>query len=100
MMKINDTGTPAPPIPAQSRVFNATERRAVVRLPQHQAPATEVTPMARSGDASASLAPSPFDAKKVAEIKASISAGIFRIAPEKIADGLMASVISMLETKL
>lgn len=39
----------------------------------------------------------PVDVKKVAEIKQAISEGRFQINPERIADGLVASVREMLD---
>lgn len=39
---------------------------------------------------------SPVDAQRVAEIKQAISEGRFKINPERIADGLLASVSEML----
>lgn len=41
----------------------------------------------------------PVDAQKVAEIKQAISEGRFQINPERIADGLLASVREMLDAK-
>jgi negative regulator of flagellin synthesis FlgM len=41
----------------------------------------------------------PVDAQKVAEIKQAISEGRFQIHPERIADGLLASVREMLAPK-
>lgn len=49
---------------------------------------------ARLHEASAGSA--PVDAQRVAEIKQAISEGRFKINPERIADGLLASVCEML----
>lgn len=46
--------------------------------------------------ASASAGEAPVNAQKVAEIKQAISEGRFQINPERIADGLLASVREML----
>ena len=52
------------------------------------------TASARLHEASAGSA--PVDAQRVAEIKQAISEGRFKINPERIADGLLASVSEML----
>ena len=49
--------------------------------------------------ASASSSSAVFDAKKVAEIKAAISEGRFQVNSEMVADGLIASVKDLIQSR-
>ena len=93
-MKIDQNVTflknsPGPPSPARSA------------LPVSSAPVAAAASQARP------LSPAPllpsangdFDAARVAEIRASISAGSYRVDTSKIADGLLASVRDLLSPK-
>ncbi len=49
--------------------------------------------------ASTSSSSAVFDAKKVADIKAAIASGTFQVSAENVADGLIASVKDMIQSR-
>ena len=82
--------TPGTPAPARSGVN-------VPSAPVAAAAASQARPLSP-----APLLPSvnrDFDAARVAEIRASISAGSYQVDTTKIAEGLLASVRELLNTK-
>jgi negative regulator of flagellin synthesis FlgM len=90
-MKINDSGSikkPATPTVASgSTAAKSTEKAGATSAASDS---VKLSSQAQSLSAGASSA--PFDAKKVAEIKAAIANGTFQIDASKIADGLIDSV--------
>jgi negative regulator of flagellin synthesis FlgM len=77
----------ANPSPLVSDKNTGTVNNAASKLAAVASPAR---PSSTNGD---------FDAARVAEIRASISAGRYQVNTEKIADGLLATVRDLLSTK-
>ncbi|MBM5575280.1 flagellar biosynthesis anti-sigma factor FlgM [Deefgea sp. CFH1-16] len=93
-MKIDNSGKPLASVtarPLEGRTAAKTEQAA-------EKNSVSINPLAAqlSNAAGVGKSDSPFDSKKVEQIRQAIAEGRFTIKPEAIADGLISSVKSLL----